>query len=306
MSDSAYGEDYEPSSPIVTAKQHKIQKSTSLVATTAPVKPHSTTSTSSSEVTVIKHSKSSGKLERKVSFSEAIDPVKIGGTGQQQHTHCEQGQHQQQQPLPSKPKRSKDKKAHKDKHSTTTTSKSSNTKKASPKDSSPKSESEFVDQVSAKLKVLEQQQKAAEVTQVNHNNNNHLEISATVKLSPKSQPSRPKSQQSNPAITAILQDLVSPSSNEDNVESAKIREKASNCSRFGSKRNSLDKQSVQSLAQDLAAECAKAYALMESSLSKLSSDLGVTPFGLAPKSKKLRKSNSTTTASTRPQDATST
>ena len=78
---------------------------------------------------------------------------------------------------------------------------------------------------------------------------------------------------------------MSPSSNEDNVESAKIREKASNCSRFGSKRNSLDKQSVQSLAQDLAAECAKAYALMESSLSKLSSDLGVTPFGLAPKSK---------------------
>ena len=87
MSDSAYGEDYEPSSPIVTAKQHKIQKSTSLVATTtAPVKPHSTTSTTSSEVTVIKHSKSSGKLERKVSFSEAIDPVKIGGTGQQQHS----------------------------------------------------------------------------------------------------------------------------------------------------------------------------------------------------------------------------
>ena len=85
-------------------------------------------------------------------------------------------------------------------------------------------------------------------------------------------------------------------------------------SRIGSKRNSLDKQSVQTLAQvpiflqknilnlfkilkinlllniffkfqDLAAECAKAYALMESSLSKLSSELGVTPFGLAPKSK---------------------
>ena len=106
-----------------------------------------------------------------------------------------------------------------------------------------------------------------------------------ISIRPKSEQSRPKSQQSNPAITAILQDLVSPSSNEDNVESAKIREKASNCSRFGSKRNSLDKQSVQSLAQDLAAECAKAYALMESSLSKLSSDLGVTPFGLAPKSK---------------------
>jgi hypothetical protein len=62
-----------------------------------------------------------------------------------------------------------------------------------------------------------------------------------------------------------------------------IREKVQNCSRLGSKRNSLDKQSVQTLAQDLAAECAKAYALMESSLSKLSSDLA--PFGLAPKNK---------------------
>ena len=90
--------------PMVT--KHKIQKSTSLVAP-APVKPPT------SEVTVIKHSKSSGKLERKVSFSEA-DPVKIGENGQ---------------PLPSKPKRSKDKKAHKDKHSKTANSKSSDTKK---------------------------------------------------------------------------------------------------------------------------------------------------------------------------------
>ena len=56
---------------------------------------------------------------------------------------------------------------------------------------------------------------------------------------------------------------------------------------IGSKRNSLDKQSVQTLAQDLAAECAKAYALMENSLSKLSNELGVTPFGLAPKNKVL-------------------
>ena len=161
MSDSAYGEDYESSSPIVTTK-HKIQKSTSLVAP-APVKPPT------SEVTVIKHSKSSGKLERKVSFSEA-DPVKIGENGQ---------------PLPSKPKRSKDKKANKDKLST---SSKSSTKKPSPKDSCPKNESDFVDQVSAKLKVFEQQQKAEE--KASNINNNHLEISATVKLSPKSQPSR--------------------------------------------------------------------------------------------------------------------
>ena len=62
--------------------------------------------------------------------------------------------------------------------------------KASPKDTCPKSESEFVDQVTAKLKDLEQQQRAADVTSPQVNHNNHLEISATVKLSPKSQPSR--------------------------------------------------------------------------------------------------------------------
>ena len=161
MSDSAYGEDYESSSPVVS-KKHQIQKSTSLVAPT-PAKPPT------SETTVIKHSKSSGKLERKVSFSEA-DPVKIG----------ENGHHQQ----PSKPKRSKEKKVK------SSSSSSSNSKghvkkpSLSSKDVGPKNESDFVDQVNAKLKVLEQQQKAAEA------NNNNLEISATVKLSPKSQPSR--------------------------------------------------------------------------------------------------------------------
>ena len=56
-------------------------------------------------------------------------------------------------------------------------------------------------------------------------------------------------------------------------------------SRAGSKRNSLDGKTVQGLAQDLAAECAKAYALMESSLSKLSSEFGGGPFGMASKSK---------------------
>ena len=105
-----------------------------------------------------------------------------------------------------------------------------------------------------------------------------MDISATIKLSPKSQ--RPKSQQNNPAIQSILQDLVSPG-----TESPPVRREKNTTSRIGSKRNSLDKQSVQTLAQDLAAECAKAYALMESSLSKLSNELGVTPFGLAPKNK---------------------
>lgn len=54
-----------------------------------------------------------------------------------------------------------------------------------------------------------------------------------------------------------------------------------------SQRNSLDNKSVQSLAKDLAAECAKAYELMESSLSKLTNDFSIGgPFGLTPKSKK--------------------
>ena len=60
---------------------------------------------------------------------------------------------------------------------------------------------------------------------------------------------------------------------------------AAAASRSGSKRNSLDGKTVQGLAQDLAAECAKAYALMESSLSKLSSEFGGGPFGMASKSK---------------------
>jgi hypothetical protein len=45
-------------------------------------------------------------------------------------------------------------------------------------------------------------------------------------------------------------------------DAAVVREKAS--SKSSSKRNSLDSKTVQTLAQDLAAECAKAYALMES------------------------------------------
>lgn len=56
-------------------------------------------------------------------------------------------------------------------------------------------------------------------------------------------------------------------------------------SKTSSKRNSLDGKSVQTLAQDLAAECAKAYALMENSLSKLSTEFGVGPFGITSRSK---------------------
>eukprot|EP00094_Tigriopus_californicus_P010382 TCALIF_10014-PA protein Name:"Similar to Trafd1 TRAF-type zinc finger domain-containing protein 1 (Rattus norvegicus)" AED:0.02 eAED:0.03 QI:0/0.83/0.71/1/0.83/0.85/7/147/873 len=66
-------------------------------------------------------------------------------------------------------------------------------------------------------------------------------------------------------------------------------------SKSSSKRNSLDGKTVQNLAQDLAAECAKAYALMESSLSKLSTEFAVGPFGITPRQKKQRKSQTTST-----------
>ena len=129
MSDSAYGEDYESSGSPGQVTMHKIQKSSSLRA--PPPKKQ--------KETVIKHSKSSGKLlERKVSFSEA-DPVKIESNPTDQ---------------PAKPKRSKEKKE-------------KQIKVKSKKDKKDASDAEFVDQVNAKLLVLEQQQKkAAEVIEV--------------------------------------------------------------------------------------------------------------------------------------------
>ena len=146
MSDSAYGEDYEsagsPGQPQPTMMPHKIQKSSSLRA--PPPKKQQ-------EIKVIKHSKSSGKLERKVSFSEA-DPIKIESTmalamESSSNTVTEQ---------PPKPKRSKEKQ------------KESNSKKLTKikKDKKDASDSDFVDQVNAKLMVLEQKQKAAEVIEV--------------------------------------------------------------------------------------------------------------------------------------------
>ena len=144
MSDSAYGEDYEsagsPGQPQPTMMPHKIQKSSSLRA--PPPKKQQ-------EIKVIKHSKSSGKLERKVSFSEA-DPIKIESTinlAMESSTNTVTEQ-------PPKPKRSKEKQKE--------TKKLTKVKK----DKKDASDSDFVDQVNAKLMVLEQKQKAAEVIEV--------------------------------------------------------------------------------------------------------------------------------------------
>ena len=148
MSDSAYGEDYEsagsPGQPQPTMMPHKIQKSSSLRA--PPPKKQQ-------EIKVIKHSKSSGKLERKVSFSEA-DPIKIEST---MALAMESSSNTVSAEQPPKPKRSKEKQKDNNPKSKLTKVK---------KDKKDASDSDFVDQVNAKLMVLEQKQKAAEVIEV--------------------------------------------------------------------------------------------------------------------------------------------
>lgn len=84
---------------------------------------------------------------------------------------------------------------------------------------------------------------------------------------------------------AVVDDLVNLDSDTSDAGGVLLREQ-SESSKACSKRNSLDNKSVQTLAKDLAAECAKAYELMESSLSKLTNDFSIGPFGLTPKSRK--------------------
>ena len=79
----------------------------------------------------------------------------------------------------------------------------------------------------------------------------------------------------------VVDDLV----NLEEEPSAVTMREGSDGAKGCSKRNSLDNKSVQTLAKDLAAECAKAYELMESSLSKLTNDFSIGPFGLTPKNK---------------------
>lgn len=86
-----------------------------------------------------------------------------------------------------------------------------------------------------------------------------------------------------PVEPATVEDLVKlEDSSVSFLREGRDRSESKNCS----KRNSLDNKSVACLAKDLAAECAKAYELMESSLSKLTNDFSIGPFGLTPKTKK--------------------
>ena len=95
----------------------------------------------------------------------------------------------------------------------------------------------------------------------------------------------PKTDPTNcePANTIVLPSVSPQDVAASKCDVAVIRDKSLRESKSSSKRNSLDNKTVQTLAQDLAAECAKAYAMMENSLSKLSTDFAVGPFGLTPK-----------------------
>ena len=84
-----------------------------------------------------------------------------------------------------------------------------------------------------------------------------------------------------PVEPATVDDLVKLEDSVSFLREGRDRSESKNCS----KRNSLDNKSVACLAKDLAAECAKAYELMESSLSKLTNDFSIGPFGLTPKTK---------------------
>ena len=84
-----------------------------------------------------------------------------------------------------------------------------------------------------------------------------------------------------PVEPPTVDDLVSLEDSVSFLREGGDRSQSKNCS----KRNSLDNKSVACLAKDLAAECAKAYELMESSLSKLTNDFSIGPFGLTPKTK---------------------
>ena len=87
----------------------------------------------------------------------------------------------------------------------------------------------------------------------------------------------------NDSCNSLPQYLQSGASVSSSAASTAAAAAAVTSSKSNSKRNSLDSKTVQCLAQDLAAECARAYALMESSLSKLASSGssgGGGPFGI--------------------------
>ena len=260
----------------------------------------------------VKHSQSGHKLERRVSFHShdqviANDAVQYDENGQPL-------------PKPDKPERKKkrteeEKQARREKKER---KERKRMERAQSKDRRPKGEEvrnkqhpsggDLVEQVSAKLQDIERAQNResslaptssllpddqASRNAANHasfpqtttshanpiNNNGHLSSDNKLTVT--------TSSAAQNEGTDLIEFEPSSSSEGDPVNRVRLRdnEERGPSSKVGSKRNSLDNKSVQTLAKDLAAECAKAYELMESSLTKLTNDFSIGPFGLTPKNK---------------------
>ena len=160
---------------------------------------------------------------------------------------------------------------------------------------------DLVDQLSAKLQVIEQEQagqrphhaQASSSNNLNNNSNNSnannpaptSSSSALSQADHSSSETRDKARltnnPANPEQPVVMRRRRTPPPEDDEAADQQPPQPAN----LDSKRNSLDNKSVQSLAKDLAAECAKAYELMENSLTKLTNDFSIGPFGLTPKNK---------------------
>ena len=259
----------------------------------------------SRRLSTVKHSQSGHKLERKVSF-HSVDQIIARDTVDDNGQPIDR---------PDKPKRKKErteeeKAARKEKKER---KEKKRMERGMSKDRKPKeikqhpSGGDLMDQVSAKLQVIEREQINRDLGPVPSSSLLSASLShqvPTSSLNPQaSNPANLASPTTNSNLTnnghlsteaddnkltvnPPQEDLVNLEEVSNVAESVTLRDQEGRGgSKVGSKRNSLDNKSVQSLAKDLAAECAKAYELMESSLSKLTNDFSIGPFGLTPKNK---------------------
>ena len=288
------------SSPSGTSK--RAHQTTSVSKTLSPY-TSSTTTVISNEVKrpssilsrqdSLKQSKSSTKLERKVSFHSGSDdrPIsKLDRVDSQRTTSAMSSINGDDSSKKKKHKeKDKDKETDKDKEARREERRKRKEKKKADKVAKERemmlglkggeSCGDLLNQVSEKLKLLEIEQKNEE-TKIESLPENDIAVKATVTLTngnlnvneerqPVEEIARPAPQE------PVQQDEVVIRPKQSGDSGQKSQDKS------GSKRNSLDSKTVQGLAQDLAAECAKAYALMENSLTKFSNDFG--PFGMNPR-----------------------
>ena len=252
------------------------------------------------------------KLQRKVSFTEKKPEVIEANN----NTVVEE---------PKKPQRKKEKTVVLRRKPKKQQANSSNNEqsKATRRMSQPAPPTDLFEQVSVKLQQLERERNVVSDSEEDYDGRAFSESSSSSKGVSSSECSPPQKPKVN-RNSGIFASFDKPRSNRNSgifsafgggggsngnatpdkplSAAVRLRENVNGDSKSSSKRSSLDGKTVQGLAQDLAAECAKAYALMESSLSKLAMDFGVGaqassasgedgaegnsgPFGLGPRNK---------------------